>query len=98
MIAITEYHFSNFGLTLPEACVEVTEVQATKHQQYYDNETQNQKNTVVRIQVWVDESARTEGKQPLEQTEKFIDLDIELTNNLHKTALTVLLPDATIKA
>ena len=94
MIAITEYHFKNYGFTLPAACIEVSEVQSTKNQQYYDNESQSSRNTLVRIRVWASENAKTEGMQALEMTDRFIDLDPVMTNDIHNTALLVLFPDA----
>lgn len=98
MIVIKEYHFSNFGFTLPAACVEVSEVQSTKQQQYYDNDSQTSKNTLVRIKVWASETAKIDGLQPLEQIDRFIDLDSEMTNDIHNTALLALFPDATTKS
>jgi hypothetical protein len=93
MIAITEYHFKNYGFTLPAACIQVTEVQTSKEPRYYDGTT-SAKNTLVRIHVWASENAKTEGMQPIEMIEKYIDLSLEMTNDIHNTALLVLFPDA----
>lgn len=95
MIAITEYTFKNYGFTLPAACIEVSEVQSTKQKQYFDHDTQTQKNTLVRLKIWASETAKKDGMQPLEQIDKFIDLDSTMTNEIHNTALLVLFPDAT---
>lgn len=93
MIAITEYEFKNYGFSLPAACIEVSEVQTSKDPRYYDGTTSN-KNTLVRINVWASENAKTDGMQPLEMSEKFIDIDQVMTNDIHNTALLALFPNA----
>lgn len=92
MIAITEYYFKNFGLTVPEACVEVEEVSARVNESFYTED--GNKNTLVRIKVWASQEAKTTGLQPLEQSEKFINIDPSITQNIHSTTLAELFPNA----
>lgn len=94
MKVVTSYFSENFGFTFPDACIEVEEVASRRNGTFHSQN--GNVNTMVRIRVWANEAAKNEGRQPVEQTEKLVNLETELVNTIHTTALEVLFPEAEI--
>lgn len=100
MIAITEFHVAQFGLTLPAACVEIKEVNTSKDQSYYEDTVEGEpvmKNTIVRFKVWTSESAFLEGKSPITEGERKIKFTPANQDSIHNIALDLAFPESTIK-
>lgn len=91
MVHITSYYSKNFGFTFPEACIEVFEVNTRKAQSFFDGE--GSKNTLVRLNVWATEQAKTDGRQPVEQIERYLNLDQGLLETINENALSSLFPE-----
>jgi hypothetical protein len=100
MIAITEYHVEEFGITLPAACIEITEVNSSKTQSFYQEVEGGKgvhRNSLIRYKIWVDEQAYQAGKKHLAIESKFIDLSAGDLTSIHNIALNLAFTESTIK-
>ena len=99
MIAITSISIPHFGLELPEACVEVKDLNTAKEKYYQavEGETPVMKNTIVNCKVWTNEQAYLDGKQPITEIQRIVDLPESIQNENFNNALDAAFPEAIIK-
>lgn len=103
MIAITEYTVEQFGITLPNACIEIREVN-TAQDNYYHTTDENgngvMRNTIVRYKVWADHAAYLAGasgeKQPITEGVKYVDFTPANKDAVDNIALNIAFPESTI--
>lgn len=102
MKAITAYVVSRLGLSLTEACVEVSEVSINKSSVYSSGEESGQGvpimgNAIVRYRVWVNEEAYNTGKQPVTEGQKIISFPENEIKTSMNIALSIAFPESTIE-
>lgn len=100
MIAIAAYDAQEYGISLPEAVIEVKDVNTSRLNNYYqatnpDGST-DFRNTIVRFRVWVDLAAFEAGKRPIVEGEKFVNFSENQHNEISNMALVSAFPDAQI--
>lgn len=100
MIAIASYNAEDYGINLPEAVIEVRDVQTSKLNNYYQSTnpdgSPDLRNTIVRFRVWVDQAAFQAGKRPIVEGEKFVNLSPSQHNEIANMALAAAFPDSEI--
>lgn len=100
MIAITPYEATDYGISLPEAAIEVKEINTSTVNSYYqgtkEDGTPEYRNTIVRFRVWVDIDAYRLGKRPIVEGERFVNLAESQQKELSNVALSALFEQAEI--
>lgn len=97
MYTITPFTIEKFGLTLPEAVVEVEEVVSRKDANITDNSDPAMlfKNGLVRCKVYADLNQFNAGKLPIDSFERVILFEPADMDVIHGAALQSLFPEST---
>jgi hypothetical protein len=99
MKKITNYFVEEYGLNLPDACIEVTNVNIAKRDQYSDGDPESPRlrNTIVDYSIWVNEAAYDTNKSPIATSRKIISLGTEDKNEVFELITDILFPEPQIE-
>jgi|GEM_PF-7040825 hypothetical protein len=95
MTRIGLYEVKTMGMTLPDACIEIYEVN-TNVQNIYQDASGIMSNTIIRYKVWADEQAYLDKKSPVTEGQKIIKLESSQVETISNIALELAFPEPVI--